>query len=370
MLPINPNINIDSLKLREKSKKRPEINNIKKNLKPFISKICKYDFFSINEALICEKIKKIRYYYNRFLILEKHNFIKIEEIDEMDINNSNTDYNFNNPINNPNKYLLFQYKNQNVAEFNDFLSTLNTPKQLVFHILESFSYLLESISHLNDINICFFELCPDNIVFNLENGFVPLIYNFKNSIYISKLNEEFICKLIPNITDFTYKPLEVHILFYLIKNNLKTLTNDLILIISEKYIDNLSILSLFSESYKEQFKIACIDILTKYIDKPKTDIICDILENNETWDSYALSIIYLHIIGTIIQVFELKGTFFSKLLIELMKNIHPNPLKRTNLKTIKTNYNALLEEFDDWSFINKIPQQKIELLLDNISPLR
>jgi hypothetical protein len=142
------------------------------------------------------------------------------------------------------------------------------------------------------------------------------------------------------------------------------LTLELVYIITDKYVDNLKILYLFSESYKDKFKTGCIDILTKYINKPKSDIICTILEQNETWDSYSLSVIYLHIIGTIIQVYDLKGTFLSKFVIELMRNIHPNPLKRNKIITIKANYNALFEEFSDWSFINHLSEEKMGVLVD------
>jgi hypothetical protein len=349
---LKTNINIDQIKIKGKPKKRSEINNIKKNLKPFISKICKYDFFSVNTVNICEKIKVIPYHYKYFWVLEDYDFIKVGQLDEntindLDITNSNE------------KHLLFQYKTIPVIDFDDFLFYENSPKLFILNVLESFSHLLDSLIRLNEINICFFDLCPDNIVFN-EYSY-PLLHNFQNSIYISKLNECFISKLIPNITDFTYKPLEVHLLFYLIKNNLNTLTLDLIYKITDKYIDNLTItiLSLFSESYKEKFKTGCIDILTKYINKPKSDIICSILEQNETWDSYSISVIYLHIIGTIVQVYDLKGTFLSKLIIELMKNIHPNPSKRNNIKTIKANYEKLYEDFTDLSFIKNLPEEKL-----------
>lgn len=358
------NINIEQLKIIQKTK-YTQLNNLKNDLKPFISKVCKYDFFSMNEINICEKIKDMSYYYNYFLVLHDYDFIKVGQLGEKmveDLDIIDFDYN----LNNKDKYLLLQYKNLNTVDFKDFLFNQITPKQFILHVLQSFYNLLDRLSHLNDNNICYFDLSPDNIVFDKEKGYNLLLQNFQNSIYISKLNELFICKLIPNITDFTHKPLEVHVLFYLIKNNLDTLTNEIILIITERYIENLSILSLFSESYKDKFKIGCIDRLTKYINKPKSDIICNIIENNESWDSYSVSIIYLHIIGTIVQVFDLKGTFLSKMTIELMKNIHPNPVKRNNITTIKTNYNALFEEFDDWSFIHKIPEEKMVNLIDTL----
>jgi hypothetical protein len=361
---IMPNINIDQLKKKDKSKKQNNHFFINET-KSLTSKVCRYDFFSANEINICEKIEKIPYYYHYFLILQNYDFIKVgklgekvvEDIDTIDLGNKSNDI-----INNKEKYLLFQYKNQYIDVFENFLFTLNTPKLFVLHVLESFSYLLDSLIKLSDLNICFFDLSTDNIVFNKD--FKPLLQNFQKSIYISKLNEDFICKLIPNISDYTHKPLEVHVLFYLITNNLNTITNDLILLITEKYVENLSVLNIFSQNYVEKFKKECVETLNKYINKPKSDIICDIIEHNETWDLYSLSIIYLHIIGNIYRLFELKGTFISKLSIYLMKNIHPNPSKRENLKSIRSIYDGLFEEFQDWTFINKISHEKMETLLE------
>jgi hypothetical protein len=46
----------------------------------------------------------------------------------------------------------------------------------------------------------------------------------------------------------------------------------------------------------------------------------------------------------------------------LVKNIHPNPLKRETLKTTIKKYQELFEEFVDWSFINNIPNEKLKQL--------
>jgi hypothetical protein len=359
---ITTNLNINQLLKTNKARKRN--NNIKNDLKPFISKTCKYNFFSANEINISEKIKNIPYYYIYYLTLHDYDFIKVGQLGEKVVEELDSDDKLNDTMNYREKYLLFQYKNISFFSFEDFLFGLNSPKQFILHILTSFSDLLDSLIILNDNNICFFDLSTDNIIFNKENKL--LLQNFQNSIYISKLNESFITDLITNVYDFTNKPLEVHVLFYLIKNDLNTLTDELILSITNKYVENLDILNLFSLSYKDKFKKECIEILNKYKNKPKSDIICDIIEYNETWDSYSISIIYLHIIGNVVRVFELKGTFLSKLIIGLMKNIHPNPTKRENTKSIKHIYNGLFEEFQDWAFINKIPQEKLQKLLDTL----
>jgi hypothetical protein len=130
---------------------------------------------------------------------------------------------------------------------------------------------------------------------------------------------------------------------------------------------NCTILNLFSQSYKENFKKECIQSLKKYIDKPKSNIICNILENHNTWDNYSLSFIYLHIIGNISRVFSLKDTFLNKLTLNLSKNIHPEPLKRETLRETFNSFENLYNKFTDWSFINSITFEQLKKLHQVIS---
>jgi hypothetical protein len=121
------------------------------------------------------------------------------------------------------------------------------------------------------------------------------------------------------------------------------------------FIKNLSILSFFSEKYKESYKITCISVLKKYINMPKTEIIDDILENTDKWDVFSLSVLYLHIFHNISRVFSLKNTFINKITIMLSKNIHPNPLMRSSLENLLEYYNRLIDNENDWTYINKLP---------------
>ena len=56
-----------------------------------------------------------------------------------------------------------------------------------------------------------------NIVFNLDCGEKPILQNFQLSLQISHLNMSYITNIINKLEDYTYKPLEVHVLFYLIR---------------------------------------------------------------------------------------------------------------------------------------------------------
>ena len=234
--------------------------NTEKFIKKCKTKLVSYGFYSINEITICEKIKKIPYYSNNFVILTDYDFVNISQFNEKVIEKLD--------LSNENKYLVFKYKNENCVDFNIFIFNLMNPKQFIFHIIESFSYILNSLIKLNTNNICFFNLSPQNIVFNVNCGEKPQLKNFQLSLIVNKLNEEYITNIIKKTNDYTHKPLEVHILFYLIQNDILTISYSLIEEICETFINNLSILSLFSEKYKENYKLTCIESLKKYINRP------------------------------------------------------------------------------------------------------
>ena len=324
------------------------------------TKIRAYDFFSINEVKLCNKIKKIPYFASYFEIVTNYSLIKVGEMSEVV---------FEQIVNKDTKitdtYLLLEYNTENKAKMPDlnmFLFNLPSPKLFVFHILDSYSYLLESFIQLSDKNVCFFDLCPENIIFNAN--YKPLLQNFQLSLVCDTLHEEYITNIIPKIKDFTHKPLEIHLLFYLIANDEVSISYSLMEIICTNYMNNMSVLSFFSQKYRDSYKKACEDFLKQYINRTKTDIIRDILTYYDTWDNYSLSVIYLHIVGHISQVFNLKDTFINKMAIQLSKNLHPNPSKRETLKNSKQIFDMLFNEYTDWSFISDISCIKLNNLYE------
>lgn len=322
------------------------------------TKICLYDFFSINEIQISDIIEEaVPYYENHFDIVYDYDFIKIGQLNENIIENINVDI--------QKKYMLMEFKKRKCVKFNDFLFQFKDPKRIILNTLHSFSYLLDSLIKLYQNNICFFDLSVENIIFDLDCGEKPILVQFQKSLQLGKINEGYITQIIADTEmSYTCKPLEVHVLFYLIHNHLETISRTFIEEITEMYVKNVCVLNLFSLSYKESFKFSCIKSLERYINKPKSFIIQDIIERTcETWDSYSLSIIYLHIFGNMSRFFSLKETFIGKLSILLSKNIHPEPEKREKLIAIMVNYENLFSKFTDWSFVKKIPISKMDELL-------
>jgi len=356
---MNTNIEITTLMKYFLLDNEKDAQNIDKNTqKKYKTKIINQCFYSINEANISEIIKEIPYYSKTFLIIEDYDFIDIRQLNDTVLENLNLD---KKNV----KYLLFKYKNINYLSLNQFLFQIAIhPKTLIFYLINIFSYLLQSLIQLNDHNICFFNLSYKNIVFDLNCREKPLLQDFKYSLQLSKLSVSYISNIIKNLTDYTLKPFEVHVLFYLIKNDINTISYSFIEQICEIYIKKLNILQFFSESYKEKYKLACVQSLEKYINKPKNDIIFNILEQNDKWDVYSISHLFLHIFGTILRFFSLKNTFINKITLELAKNIHPDPSKRSNLSSLLENFQNLFDGEKDWSFVNYMENNKMQQFFD------
>jgi site-specific recombinase len=88
------------------------------------------------------------------------------------------------------------------------------------------------------------------------------------------------------------------------------------------------------------------------------------LNYNDKWDIYSISVLYTHIIGNLIQVFSLKDTFLTKLVIDLSKNLHPDPLKRSDLDNMLEIYNKLFDNQKTWQFVNDLSSSKMIQLYD------
>ena len=316
--------------------------------------LAKYCFYSKNEADISDKIKQIQYYSNNFFVAETCDFVNIGQLNEQVVEKLQ--------LTNDVRYLIFKYKNEHLVDFEEFLFNIVEPKRFIFSAITSFSYILASLRALNENDVCFFNLSPQNIAFNLDCGENPVIRNFQTSLHISRLNVEYITNIIKTHHDYTHKPLEVHVLFYLIQNNLSTISYSFIEEICEEFVKKMPFLNLFSEKFGASYKDACVTSLKKYINMTQSDIIMDILEHSDKWDVYSLSVIYMHIFGNISRVFSLSNNFITKFTTELSKNTHPNPEKRSSLDELFANYTRLLGDETDWYFVNKLPRKKMPQL--------
>ena len=334
--------------------------NTNKSFKQKKTSICLKDFFCLNNIKICEKIKEKYNLSGKYHIINDYSSITFGEVSEKIYN-----YDTNNTknTNNNNKYVLLEYNNINYLDFDDFIFKLLNPKLFIFHVLDSYSFLLNSLLNLEEIGICFFNLSTKNIFF-CEN-YKPMLRNFETSLLLDKCTDiDYLSKIIVKVEDYTYKPLEIHVIFYLIKNNETSLSFSAIDSICNNFISSMTILSLFSKQYKENYYKLSMECLKKYINKPTKEIISEILKYSNTWDNYELSILYLYIFGNITRVFVLKDTLITKITSILSKNIGPDPIKRESLKGSIEILDNLYNEFTDWEYVNSISKEKMSKLYE------
>jgi len=352
------NTNINILTINNYFSRNKEENNEDFHLQKR-KKIVPNSFFSINEVNICHKIKKIPYYSNYYSILHDYESLNISQLNENIIEKVK---NIGN-----NSYYLFQYLDVNSIDFLDYLYNFRNIKEVIFNIINIFPHIVRGLHILNENGICFFNISPKNMIF-LENYIEkPVLNDFQLSLRLNRIDFNYISNILSKLDDFIYQPLEIHILFYFVKNDITTISYSFIEEISESFVEKLSILRLFSEKYRKSYKEKCIEMMKKYINLPKNEIIDDILDRNDKWDIYGISMLYVLIFGCISRVFSLKDSFMSKITIFLSKNLDPDSEKRMTFEETLYQFDKYLEEQNNWQFVNNLDNNKLESLFDELS---
>lgn len=333
-------INVEQIKLN-----RP----INTNKKTSISIIKSLNYSCINNIKICNKIKEIPYNIIRYDIIQKCTPVKIREITKR---GKITEIPL---IDNEENLVQLQYDNKkyDYQYFVNYLNEIKSFKILFLTILESYTFLSESIELLNKNGICYLNLNKDNIIiYNSYIDFYPLLINFSNSIYFengSVDNNKDIYNFIINNDYPNLYPLELYVISYLNEHG-ESLSYSSIETICNRHIENTNIncLHILSETYRTKYYNSSIDFLKQYINKPKQFIINELLKYWRTWDMYSIGIFYLYIVGNIKRTLNLKETVVDNFIYVLNININPNPLNRNN---------KLLNLSSSWNFINEITDE-------------
>lgn len=272
----------------------------------------------------------------------------------------------------PNNYLLIKYNSilsSNVLYLKDYLQEEKhkwNVRVVISRSLQSYKSILASLLELSNNGITFFDLTPyDNIIFV---GDKPILRRFENSILHKQLHEQicesYMVNLIKNITSFTHKPLEVHLLFYLIINNKKTLDVELSEVVVNHFMENMTTLTLFSQGIQTKYRAECKEFVGSYVGKETSYIVNDVIKYYYTWDNYAVSVIYLHIFGTMLRTLSLSKTFIHDVVSLLYNNISAFPDKRKTIKDTIDIYYRLFYKYDNWGFVDDISEESIMKLHD------
>ena len=167
------------------------LSNVKKKTKPckkeIIKQIKKYNKPEID---ICEKIKKIPYYFCFFSPILEYNLL-----DRVD------------------SYIIVSLE-EKLIPFHDFFKKINKNEKIV-HILSSYRHLVEGIQKLNTIGILYGNY--ESIGFNYQNQ--PIMFNFerksnKNTIFANRSPYYLIFKQKTIINLYQYPILERYVIIF------------------------------------------------------------------------------------------------------------------------------------------------------------
>jgi hypothetical protein len=260
--------------------------------KPVKNNIVKQDdFFFQNELRIVEFVKKIRYYSIWFDIIQKHTPLKVGEMDDRTLYQHEITVSREMPT-----YVLCEYPTEQKVEFWEFMMSIPTTKQAVFHIFDSFSLILDSLDRLNQKGLHFYGLGPDNIVF----GQNPVLRNLETCFFADQLPA-----FVANTHDYEFKPFEFHVLKHLSKNNCATL--------SPSILDEIGPQG---------------DYLLPFLNKPIDLINAELMSHAESWDKCNLALVYLQLIEELSAVFSLTYKFMDEFIDLLRQMSDPNPANR------------------------------------------
>jgi len=309
-----------------------------------ISIIVKSDFFILNEINIYEIIKNISNNQKHFYIFDSYQPVNYSEIDqdqdeqeyEQEYEDEYQDANIN--VNKQETDLiLLNYKDKTLFSLFEYIHMQSLKDlQKIKIILDSFSYLLESIDLLIENNLVHNNINQDTVYFvnNLSTITTPILLKFDHSIIISK-NSKINLFHYPYLLDYNpkdiYLPLEFQLLSYLKFNNLTS--------ISHNHIENIINIFNYNQYNNETFKEESYIYLNTFVNKSIETIMNEVSVFYYTWDTYKLSIYFLEIILQLDLKCNIILENFTELLI---KNINPNPLKRPKLQEIKINMQELL----------------------------
>lgn len=237
-----------------------------------------------------------------------------------------------------NDYLLCTMSVRTKTTMTNFFSSFKILKIMVYHLVESFSDILDSMILLNKANICWFDFTPESIGFG--DGSKPILRYFDNSIILDDDFSITLREILKNvhIDDFTYKPIEVHLLYYLFMNNETIVSLETIEIVKTNFAS------------KRRLDVTKLCYLDKYIGYSTDEVISDMKPT--TWDSYIFCSIYNDLLRQIDHRIFPKNAIINDFIIILSSCIEIDPEKRASLEDLKECCYQVKRNCKKWGFVD------------------
>jgi serine/threonine protein kinase len=328
----------------------------------FLSKIVEKDYSSDNEIALGKILKQRMKKWvenpleNHFAPVISHCNIKIGELDieekekcEMMMTENNDDY------------VMMKIKHISGTEFDNIIVQNTNNALIMLMFTSSYTHLLKSLQMLKHAKICHFDIKAANIVYDDVKS-LPIIIDFGLSIDMKNLNmKELYNSFYIFDTIYYIWPLEVHLINYILHQN-DTLSESGMREIAKDYVKNNVVLRAFSPEFNKKYEDECYYELSKYIGKDSDAVIERIIKYWDTWDNYALSLLYIKLLYYLIRNNEgvlIKNKFISFFIELCLKNIHPNPKKRLSVEETLRSFNLFLynQQIDKETLFEDIMEQ-------------
>ena len=311
-----------------------------------IHKIVKINFFIQNEIANHKKLFKINNRRQHFYLCENTSELKITEILEDDKKIEKNGFKNDDTI-------LLQFEKRKLIYLKNYLKSLSdsgftliSSTKYILTIINFYKHMLNSLQLLVDNSIFHNHINFDTIV--IDNFDYPLLSNFSFSIdYLHPNIDEYIKHFIiayePSYIEW---PIELHILSYLLTNKLNSLSSYNIENIINEVVKNNNILNTFGNEVVSLYKTEASKYFKKYVNQSYDLIFNDVLQYINTWDNYALSILFLRILIGIHRTIGVKNKFIILFMKLLVSNIHLNPLKRLSINMTIKSFVSLLDSLE------------------------
>ena len=299
-----------------------------RNLKPTY-KIVKNTSFVSNELTNSQTIAKIpnySFFFHVYLVVGNERAILGKNSDEIVLKNDGAK--------------LIYLKN--------YLKALSSPRLSICTIINFYKTYLKSIQLLVNKQIVHNCIQFDALMVNADSNAAPIIANFAFSLNILKATSldyirPFFIQYDP---EYIAWPIELHILSFLLTNKLPSLSLTNIQRIIRDVAKFNTVLQTFGKTIVSDYEDGALEYFSKYVNKSANYIVADIFYHYDTWDNYALSIVFLRILIGLHKTIGKQHKFIILFMKLLVGNIHFNPLKRLSIRDTTNKLEGIIDTID------------------------
>tara|TARA_B100000963_G_scaffold356890_2_gene377958 strand:- start:937 stop:2124 length:1188 start_codon:yes stop_codon:yes gene_type:complete len=302
--------------------------------KKSVSKIQRKDWASKNEIEIGKLVKKIANSNSFFLPITSSCNINISSIDNKLVKDCrviqkrpDSDY-----------VLMKMNYLENISFTNYLKSSGESNAHLILKVVESFRNLASSLEKLADIDVVHHDLKLDNILVSAHDN-LPVIIDFGISLNMKNISEtdnRLKDYFYVHAPDYYPWSLDIHIINYIVQvrsdGEYGAINFEELREIADDYCKGNLALDVFSDDFKKAYKKKCYSYINSLVGKRNNEILRILLNNYKYWDIYALSVIYIRLIGFIFNNKYPKTKFLSEFVELNLINLSPNPNERFSCK--------------------------------------